>query len=90
MADDIQFDIKSVVERPPLLSLVEADDKVKAVGMPLVIPPRLWRAGFIYVDRTEIRHRPGREVYSGFFTGGSDQTRPKEVDGNDLRLLTLR
>jgi hypothetical protein len=90
VADDIQFDIKSVVERPPLLSLVEADDKVKAVGMPLVIPPRLWRAGFIYVDRTEIRHRPGREVYSGFFTGGSDQTRPKEVDGNDLRLLTLR
>jgi Dolichyl-phosphate-mannose-protein mannosyltransferase len=90
VADDIQFDIKSVVERPPLFSLVGADDKIKAVGMPFVIPPRIWKAGFIYLDHTEIRHRPGREAYSGFFIGGSDQTRPKEVDGNDLPLLTLR
>jgi hypothetical protein len=89
-ADDIQFDIKSVIERAPVVSLVGPDDKVKAVGMPLVTPPRLWKAGFIYADHTEIRHRPGREVYTGFFIGGSDQNRPRPVDGGDLVLLTLR
>ena len=89
VADDIQFDIRSVIQRAPLLSIVEADDKAKAVGMPLAIPPRFWKAGFIYADHTEIRHRPGREVYTGFFIGGTDQTRPKEVDGNDVVLLTL-
>ena len=89
--DDTQFDIKSVIEQAPLLSLVEADNKVKAVGMPLAIPPRLWKAGFIYVDHTEIRHRPGREIYTGFFVGGNDETRPKEIDGdNEIPLLTLR
>ncbi len=72
-----------------MLSIVEADDKAKAVGMPLAIPPRFWKAGFIYADHTEIRHRPGREVYTGFFIGGTDATRPKEVDGNDVVLLTL-
>lgn len=89
--DDLQFDIQSVVEQAPLLSLVEADPKAKAAGMPMTIPARLWKAGYIYVDRTVIRHRPGREVFAGFFTGGTDSTRPTPVDGHrDIRLLTLR
>jgi hypothetical protein len=89
--DDLQFDIQSVVERAPFLSLVEADPKVKAAGMPLVIPPRFWKAGYIYVDRTEIRHRPGNEVFIGFFTGGSEANRPVPVDARrDVALLTLR
>ena len=54
-ADDMQFDIHAVVERAPLASLVEADNKTKAAGMPLRDPPRLWKPGFIYVDHTEIR-----------------------------------
>lgn len=89
--EDEQFDIQAIVERPPLFSLVEADGKTKATGMPFVIPPRLWKAGFIYVDRTEIRHRPGRERFIGFFTGGPEPTRPRPVDGApNVSLLTLR
>ena len=89
--DDRQFDIQSVIVKAPLLSLVRADNKVRAVGMPLAIPPRLWKAGFIYVDRTEIRQRPGVEYFTGFFTGGQEATRPKAVDGQrEIPLLTLR
>jgi hypothetical protein len=39
---------------------VSADDKVKQYGPPFVISPRLWRKGFIYLDRVDVRHRPGR------------------------------
>jgi hypothetical protein len=91
LSDDVQFDIHAIVDRAPLGSLVEPDNKTKAAGMPFVIPPRFWKPGFIYVDRTEIRHRPGRERFFGFFVGGSDVTRPKPVDGaRDVGLLTLR
>ncbi len=89
--EDRQFEIQSVVVKAPFLSLVKADKKAKSVGMPLAIPPRLWKPGFIYVDRTEIRQRPGLEHFTGFFTGGKDATRPKPVDGaREITLLTLR
>jgi hypothetical protein len=57
--------------------------------MPLVIAPRLWKPGYLYAERTEIRHRPGRELYIGFFVGGNDQNRPKLEGGGDVTLLTL-
>jgi hypothetical protein len=89
--EDRQFDIQSRVLKAPLFSLVRADEKVRAVGMPLTIPPRLWKAGFIYADRTEIRQRPGSEYFTGFFTGGKEATRPKAVDGaREIPLVTLR
>ncbi len=90
-ADDQQFDIQAIVERAPIGSLVEADNRPKATGMPLVVPPRLWKSGCIYASHTEIRHRPGRERFVGFFTGGSDANRPKPVDGSrEVPLITLR
>jgi 4-amino-4-deoxy-L-arabinose transferase-like glycosyltransferase len=87
---DRQFEIQSVIERPPLGSLVSADPKVRLAAMPLVIPPPLWKPGFIYVDRTEIRHRPGLEVFAGFFIGGPETSRPRPANGApDVPLLTL-
>ena len=70
----LQFDIQAVVERAPLRRLSRPTERSKAAGMPFVIPPRLWKSGFIYVDHTEIRHRPGRERFFGFFIGGPDAT----------------
>jgi hypothetical protein len=85
-----QFDIQSVVERAPFGSLVSADPKVRLAGMPLAIPPAFWKTGFIYVDRTEIRHRPGTEMFSGYFTGGSENTLPRPVSGSaTVPLLAL-
>jgi hypothetical protein len=91
VVEDQQFDIQSIVEKAPFLSLVPRDNKTKALGMPLVIPPRLWKTGFIYVDQTEIRRRPGTERFTGFFTGGKEATQPKAVDGaHEIPLLKLR
>ncbi len=90
-ADDLQFDIQAIVERAPIFSLVEADNRPKATGMPLAVPPRLWKPGYIYASHTEIRQRPGRERFVGFFTGGNEAARPRPVDGaRDVTLLTLR
>jgi hypothetical protein len=61
------FEVTSVVEAAPPLSLVPPDDKVKKYGPPFVLSPRLWRNGFIYVERVDVRHRPGRERFSGYF-----------------------
>jgi hypothetical protein len=88
--DDLQFDIKSFVQSAPMGSLVPPDPKVKAAGMPVLVPPRLWKAGYIYADHTEIRHRPGRELFTGFFANGPESSRPKIVGGGDeLLLLTV-
>jgi hypothetical protein len=90
-AEDLQYDIQAVMESAPLLSLVAADNRPKATAMFLAIPPKFWKAGYIYASHTEIRHRPGRERFIGFFIGGSEATRPKPVDGaRDVPLLTIR
>jgi hypothetical protein len=89
-ADDQQFDIQSIVTKAPRLSLVRADDEAEPVGMPLAIPPKLWKADFIYAGRTEIHRRPGLEHFTGSFVGGKDATRPKPVSGaKEISLLTL-
>lgn len=67
LADGYLFEVTSRVLARPRLSLVPADDRTKAYGVPFVIAPSLWQAGFIYVDRVEIRGRPGREDFSGQF-----------------------
>jgi hypothetical protein len=55
-----------------------------------VPPPKLWKPGFIYVSRTEIRQRPGREVFVGFFTAPDKAHPPVPLDGSGkVRLLTL-
>ncbi len=67
LAEEYMFEVESTVAAPPRISLVPADDKTKKYGPPFVISPRLWRKGFIYVDRVDIRRRPGREFFSGYF-----------------------
>ncbi|MGH7271735.1 MAG: hypothetical protein ACREJ3_14990, partial [Polyangiaceae bacterium] len=89
--DREQFEIQSVIDSPPLFSLVERDVRVKTLGMPLAIPPRLWKPWFIYVSRTEIRRRVGEESYEGFFTSSKGEVAPQPLDGNGtIPLLTLR
>jgi hypothetical protein len=79
--DDDQFEISSAVWKKPWWSLIEADDKSRMVGYPLAIAPALWKAGFLYVSRTEIRKRPGNEYFAGFFTGPDKARPPGPLDG---------
>jgi hypothetical protein len=89
-ADEDQFDIESVVQRRPILSLLAADDKVRVVGRPMFPCPKEWKARYIYASRTEIRKRPGQEVYAGFFTAPDKAKPPLPLDGSTkIRLLTL-
>jgi 4-amino-4-deoxy-L-arabinose transferase-like glycosyltransferase len=83
LASEFLFEVTSVVEAAPPLSLVPPDDKVKKYGPPFALSPRLWRSGFIYVERVDVRHRPGRERFSGYFetqaTGNATTPAPGSV-----------
>ncbi len=88
---DYQFEVVSMVENRRFLSLVPADSKTKAVGASFVIPPRLWKKGYIYVSRSEIRHRPGREAYFGGFSSPPGVGALNLLDDrDDTALIVLR
>ena len=87
-AEDVQVEMTSEMLRAPTLSLVPNDDRVKQVGMPLVTPPRIWKAGYLYVDRTEIDHRPGNEVFWLRYAGGTNPPHPVNGEGA-IGVLTL-
>jgi hypothetical protein len=67
LADEYLFEVASVIDARRPLSLVPPDDKAKKYGVPFAISPRFWRKDFIYPDTIDIRHRPGRERFAGFF-----------------------
>jgi len=76
LANEYLFEVISNIEAPPPLSLVPPDDKIKKYGSPFVLSPRLWRKGFIYVDRVDVRRRPGREHFAGYFDTTTSSTSP--------------
>ena len=60
------------------------------MGTPFHEPPHIWHKGFLYVDRNEVRHRPGRESFYGQFTARDHGKASKRMDGAvDTWLLTL-
>lgn len=93
MSGDLAYEVISRVVAPPRLSLVPADDKVKKYGTPFVVSPRLWRTGFIYLDRIDVRKRPGKEDFIGFFESkdAPNVKVPRRADAADeaLPLLSL-
>jgi hypothetical protein len=90
-ADEFEFAVASVVDRRKRFSIVPADEKVKQLGNPFLIDPRLWRLGYIYVSRAPIHHRPGTEVFFGRFEPLSkDYKAPKPQEGGpEVKLLTV-
>jgi 4-amino-4-deoxy-L-arabinose transferase-like glycosyltransferase len=90
--DDFEFQIASVVDRRRLLSLVPPDDKIKQLGAPFLVPPRLWRAGYIYSEHAPIHHRPGVERFAGRFEPlAKEYKAPKLLDGSgEVPLISLK
>jgi hypothetical protein len=89
--DDIRFELESSIQKRPLLSLVVRDDSVRTVEAQQVVPPKLWKRGFIYVSRSEIRPRFGSEIFAGNFAGADKGRAPKPRNGStNVRLLTLQ
>lgn len=94
LVNEYLFEVASNVEAAPALSLVPADPKVKQYGPPFDLSPRLWRKGFIYLDRVDIRRRPGREHFVGFFEkqGTMPVAAPPRLassPGEPLSLMTI-
>jgi len=79
---EYQFLMESVLEDKQRLSLVPMDEKVQELGRTFAMSPKLWKKGFIYADRNEIRHRPGREQFFGFFDIHEGHA-PKPLGGGD-------
>jgi hypothetical protein len=71
---DLRFRIDSVVDSAPPLSLTPPDPTLREVGLPSVVPPALWKPGYLYASITEVLKRPGRERYSGYFVGAGAPT----------------
>ncbi|MBV9946023.1 MAG: glycosyltransferase family 39 protein [Myxococcales bacterium] len=78
--DDFPFEIASMVEEAPRFSLVPRDDRSRQVPAPFLLPMRLWKKDFIYTAESEIRKRPGRERFVGYFGGAAGEPGPHALD----------
>lgn len=77
------FDVYGRVSRAPSFSFVVADDKEKKYGSGFELMPTLWKPGYVYVSRVEVRERPGSERFYGIWrtrrgarTNGTEITLP--------------
>lgn len=80
VTDELQYDVRSVMEADAAWSLVPRDDKEKKHGSFFAIPPRVWKKGHAYFYESELRRRPGRERFYGFWfsrSGGAAPPVPK-------------
>lgn len=87
---DASYHVRSKIEARKAWSLVGTDDKEKKIGPGFSVPPALWKKGFVYVWTSEIRHRPGRERFCGFWDSHDSGPFPQPVGGpSRTTLLTL-
>ncbi len=87
---EAQFEVRSRVLEKKRFSWIGADDKTKNVGTRFSLPPHLWKAGFLYAYRTEIRKRPGRERFSGSWVSRGEPAPIPVPRAGPVVLLELR
>jgi 4-amino-4-deoxy-L-arabinose transferase-like glycosyltransferase len=88
---DAGFMVQSVVDAPARLSWTPVPERQRAVGMPFDFPSTLWRPGWVYVSKSEIRKRPGRERFYGYFRSRPITGQPTAPEGarEAVELFTL-
>src|SRR5580692_6765951 len=62
---DLEFDVRSNVERREPLSLIPADTFDRDMSWPEPVPTKLWKPRYLYETTTVLNHRIGVERYSG-------------------------
>jgi Dolichyl-phosphate-mannose-protein mannosyltransferase len=67
IAPDAMYYITSQVTEVKRWSWVPAPSRTRSVGMPFEMPTSLWQKGFVYRSVSEIRARPGTEVFIGYW-----------------------
>jgi Dolichyl-phosphate-mannose-protein mannosyltransferase len=77
--------VRSRVLAKAPLSLTMADPTTREVGLPLAIPPELWRAGLLYSDKIPIRKRPGLEEFRAQLASPPDRALAAVTEGAGSR-----
>ncbi|MCC6215434.1 MAG: glycosyltransferase family 39 protein [Polyangiaceae bacterium] len=81
-AGELQYDVRSMLDEDAAWSLVPRDDKEKQHGTFFALPPASWKKGHVYFYETELRRRPGRERFYGFwFSRGGGAAPPVPTAG---------
>jgi hypothetical protein len=62
---DLEFDVRSNVERREPLSSIPADTFDRDMSWPEPVPTKLWKPRHLYKTTTVLNHRIGIERYSG-------------------------
>ncbi len=88
---DFELAIESTIDKRRTCSMVPYDDRTQHLGAPFPLPPRLWRAGYLYAEHAPIHHRAGREHFIGRFTSLAKEGKaPRLINGQEaVPLLTL-
>ena len=87
---DLQFEVRSNVERRAFLSLIPAEPSDRDVSWPEALPTRTWRLHCLYKTTAVLSHRIGVERYSGRWvprdrSGGV----PRRIDNQPDALLAV-
>lgn len=85
------FSVHATVRKKARLSSIPADPNVMSLAYPSSIPTNLWKKGFIYRVRVELKHRLGEEVLSGGWSSVDGRPAPAALHGpNEEDLVVLR
>jgi len=86
---DLEFDVRSNVERRAPLSLIPADTYDRDMSWPEPLPTKLWKPRYLYKTTTVLNHRIGIERYSGRWIPRDGGAFPHRVDNRPDTLLTI-
>ena len=88
--DDLEFDVRSNVERRARLSLLPPDTYDRDMSWPEPLPTKLWKPRCLYKATTVLDHRIGVERYSGrWIPRVKGETFPRRPDNRPDTLLEV-
>jgi hypothetical protein len=84
------FSVRSKIEARDPLSLIGPDPTDRDMAFPPTMPTKLWRPRYLYVTRTPLNHRIGRERYWGYWRSRDSSAAPMRADGHpETTLVTV-
>ncbi len=85
----LEYRVREVMERAPRLSFVPVDPIERHVDAGFPVDPGVWKADYIYAITAEIRPRPGRLRYYGYWHARSGGRLPMPTKGPPQKTLLV-